>query len=320
MRVLVTGIEGFVGSHLAEHLLTIPGVEVHGTILNPALNANIAHLQNSLSLHPVDLLDRQRLDKVISDIRPERIFHLAGQAFLPAAFRDPVATFQANIIGGVNLLDALRQHSMMQSEHCRVLVVSTGEVYGRPEGLPVTEEFPLAPNNPYAVSKASIDMIARQYRTSYGVPVVVARPFNHVGPRQSPAFVCADFAQQFAEISLGKRPPKLHVGNISVRRDFTDVRDVVKAYWLLLEKDHLDSVFNICTGTSLSIDSILSMLEDLVGVKVSFVQEAERLRTYDIPEVRGSYERLHRATGWEPTIPIATTLRDVLTYWKQQVA
>jgi GDP-4-dehydro-6-deoxy-D-mannose reductase len=320
MRVLVTGIEGFVGSHLAEYLLSLDGIELHGTILDPAMNANIAHLQNTLTLHQVDLLDRKRVDLLIRELRPEKIFHIAGQAFLPTAFRDPVATFEANIFGGINVLDAVRTQAMVHSSQCRVLVVSTGEVYGRPDALPVTESFPLAPNNPYAASKASIDMIARQYRTSYGVPVVVVRPFNHVGPRQNPAFVCADFARQFAEVAAGKRQPQLHVGNISVRRDFTDVRDVVRAYWLLLEKDYTECAFNVCSGVSVSIDGVLSMLEEIAGVKVTFVQEADRLRTYDIPEVRGSFERLRQATGWQPTIPLATTLRDVFAYWKQQVA
>ena len=320
MRVLVTGIDGFVGSHLAEFLLAIPGVEVHGTVLDSAQILNIEKIQHSLHLHPSDILDRVRLIGLVDEIKPNRIIHLAGQAFVPTAFADPASTFQANIMGGVNVLDSARLLSAKTNVTPSVLVVSTGEVYGKVDRLPITEDFPLSPNNPYAASKASIDLIAQQYRASFGLPVVVVRPFNHVGPRQNPIFVCSDFGKQFAEIAAGKRQPELHVGNIHAQRDFTDVRDVVKAYWLLLERNAPDVVYNVCSGQPLAIEALLSMYQEIAGVKVSIVSEKQRMRSYDVPVVIGSYDRLKRATGWTPSIPIQQTLRDVFEYWRGRMS
>lgn len=319
MRVLVTGIDGFVGSHLAEFLLAAPGVEVHGTTLDPENIPNISHIQRSLHLHRADILDRDRLISLITEINPERIFHLAGQAFVPSSLADPAATFQTNIMGGVNVLEAARLLAVRTKAGPRVLAVSTGEVYGQVDRLPITEESPLAPNNPYAASKASLDMIAQQYRVSFGLPVVVVRPFNHAGPRQSPLFVCSDFGKQFAEIANRKRPPQLHAGNLRAQRDFTDVRDVVKAYALLLEKNPSDFVFNVCSGTPLTIDDLLSMFQDITGLSVSIVSEEQRMRSYDVPRVTASLDRLKKATGWTPSIPIRQTLRDVFEYWRERV-
>jgi GDP-4-dehydro-6-deoxy-D-mannose reductase len=319
MRVLVTGIDGFVGSHLAELLLSTPGVEVHGTILDAGQIANIKHLEHSLRLHPANILDRDRIAGIVERVKPDRIVHLAAQAFVPTAFADPTGTFEANILGGVHVLEAVRLMKSKVSHVPSILVVSTGEVYGKVDRLPITEDFPLFPNNPYAASKASIDVIAQQYRASFDVPVVVARPLNHVGPRQSPVFVCSDFGKQFAEIAAGKRPPELHTGNTHAQRDFTDVRDVVKAYWLLLEHNAPDVVYNICSGRPLAIDAILSMFQEISGIAVKIVSEQQRMRAYDIPVVYGSYERLKQATGWAPSIPIKQTLRDVFVYWQQHI-
>jgi GDP-4-dehydro-6-deoxy-D-mannose reductase len=319
MRVLVTGIEGFVGSHLAEFLLTIDGVEIHGTILDPAQTSNIKAILDSLHLHPTDILDRERLVKLVEEVNPDRIFHLAGQAFVPAAFADPVSTFQANIMGGINVLEASRLLKAKGGVGPSVLVVSTGEVYGRIQRLPITEDFPLAPNNPYAASKASLDLIAQQYYTSFGLPVIVVRPFNHAGPRQNPVFVCSDFGKQFAEIVAGKRQPQLHVGNIHAQRDFTDVRDVVRAYWLLLDRKVPEVVYNVCSGQPLAIETVLSMFQEIAGIKARIVSERERMRPYDVPVVVGSHDRLKQATDWAPSIPIRQTLQDVYQYWQQHI-
>jgi GDP-4-dehydro-6-deoxy-D-mannose reductase len=319
MRVLVTGIDGFVGSHTAEFLLAIPDVEVFGTVLDPALTFNIKEIEPSVSLYTVDLIDRDRLISLVEQIKPDRIIHLAGQAFVPTAFADPSSTFQVNIMGGVNVLDAARILGVKTGVSPSVLVVSTGEVYGKVDRSPITEDFPLSPNNPYAASKASIDLIAQQYRTSFGLPAIVVRPFNHAGPRQSPLFVCSDFGKQFAEIAAGKRPPELHVGNIHAQRDFTDVRDVVKAYWLLLERAAPDVVYNVCSGQPLAIEMLLSMFQEIAGLKVSILSEKHRMRSYDVPVVTGSYHRLKQATGWEPVIPLRETLVDVYEYWRRHI-
>jgi GDP-4-dehydro-6-deoxy-D-mannose reductase len=321
MRVLVTGIEGFVGSHAAEFLLGIPGVEVHGTVFDLARCENIAHLRSSLHLHQTDILDAERVNELVSDVRPARILHLAGQAYVPNSLTDPVGTFRVNILGGVHILQAAAKLRQQQREDPAVMIVSTGEVYGRvaAERQPITEEVPIGPNNPYAASKASIDLIAQQYSESFGLKVTVVRPFNHVGPRQSPIFVCSDFGKQFAEIAFGHRKPEMLVGNLEARRDFTDVRDVVGAYWMLFERATQDVVFNVCSGHPVQIREILGMYEELSGVNVNIVQQQERLRSYDVPIVVGSYDRLRRATGWTPAVPLRKTLEDVFAYWKMAV-
>lgn len=318
MRVLVTGIDGFVGSHAAEFLLRVPGVEVHGTVLDTSQVFNIKHIEHSLHLHTANLLDRERLASLFKDIKPDRVIHLAGQAFVPTAFADPVSTFQANIIGGVHVLEACRLLSANGMPGPSLLVVSTGEVYGRVERLPITEDFPLSPNNPYAASKASIDVIAQQYGEAFGLHVIVARPFNHAGPRQSPIFVCSDFARQIAEVAVGKREPKIQVGRIDTQRDFTDVRDVVRAYWLLLERT-VGGVYNVCAGRPVAIREILDTLARLAGIRIDCVTEESRLRSYDIPTVYGSNEKLRQATGWNAEIPLEQTLRDTYEYWRRMI-
>lgn len=321
MRVLVTGIEGFVGSHLAEHLLTIPGVEVHGTVLDPLNTPNIDPIKPSLTLHPLDVTQSDAVARVFHDLRPERVLHLAGQAFVPASLQDPAATFRSNILGGVSVLEAARKNLQEFGSGPSVLIVSTGEVYGRvdPDKQPIGEDTPLRPNNPYAASKASIDLIAQQYHLSFGVDVVIARPFNHAGPRQSPVFVCSDFAMQVAEIAAQKRSPQMHVGNLEARRDFTDVRDVVRAYWQLFTRNTPVSVFNVCSGKALQIRTVLATLQEIAGVKVEIVAEETRLRSYDVPVVVGNNERLKHATGWSPIIGFHQTLQDTYQYWLERV-
>lgn len=323
MRVLVTGIDGFVGSHAAEFLLNVPGVELHGIVMDANVSPNISHIRSSLHLHTANILDAATIQSLFLEIRPARVIHLAGQAFVPTSLQDPIGTFQANIFGGLSVLEAVRGLARTGAGPCAVLIVSTGEVYGKvqsPELLPIREEVPLAPNNPYAASKASIDLLARQYATHFGVDVTIARPFNHVGPRQSPVFVCSEFGKQFAEIANGVRPPVIRAGNLEARRDFTDVRDVVRAYWLLFERRSSDIVFNVCSGRAVQILEILSVFKEISGLDVEVVSAQERLRSYDVPLVVGDCERLRRATGWSPTIPLRQTLQDVLSYWRTHLS
>lgn len=315
MRVLVTGIDGFVGSHAAESLLAKPGVEVHGTVIDPSLLPNIEHLKQALHLHTINILDRNRVVELLDEIKPDRIIHLAGQAFVPAAYSDPVSTFQVNTLGGIHVLEGVRVLAEIKKHSATVLIVSTGEVYGRVAHLPITEEFPLTPNNPYAASKAAIDIIAQQYQRSFGLSVIVVRPFNHVGPRQSPVFVCSDFARQVAAVAAGRRENTIRVGNIDAKRDFTDVRDVINAYWLLLEQSK-SGVYNICSGKPIAVSEVLNALIRIAGVNVNIVPETDRLRSYDISVVYGSNEKLLNATGWTPAIPLEQTLRDVYEYWR----
>ncbi len=319
MRVLITGIDGFVGSHAAELLAATGGVEVHGVVRRLDQLPNIR--KSTLTLHEADVTDFPRVNTLVREIRPERILHLAGQAFVPTSLQDPMKTFHANIIGGLNILESARLQLVSSGKSPAVLVVTSGEVYGRvgAHQLPATESLPLIPNTPYSASKASLDMIAQQYAVCFGVNVIIARPFNHAGPRQSPSFVVSDFGKQFAEIAAGIRKPVIRAGNISVMRDFTDARDVVRAYWKLFERTSDDFVFNVASGRGVEIREIILMLQEISGVTVTIAQDEARLRTYDVPKVVASYERLQNATGWTPQIPFRQTLQDVYDYWAREL-
>lgn len=320
MRLLITGADGFVGSHAAEHFGGLPEWEVHGTFL-PGRTPAHDSVPAGLSLHPLDLHDSAAPGRLLRTIRPDAILHLAAQAFVPASVADPTGTFQTNIMGGVSLLEAVRELCDLTGRSPALLLISTGEVYGRvPEDRqPITEAEPLHPNNPYAASKAAIDLIAQQYRRSYGLAVTVVRPFNHIGPRQSPVFVASDFARQVAGIAAGRRPAVMNVGNIEVRRDFTDVRDVVRAYRLLLERPTEAAVLNVCSGTAIRVADILTALARIAGVAVEVRTEAGRLRPYDVPAVVGSCRALTDATGWRPEIPLERTLVDTYAWWSARI-
>ena len=319
MRILVTGIDGFVGSHMAEFLAGVPGAEVSGTSLVEPPYPNLRPDIPKLRIFQADLTESGRIYELFQDIRPERVIHLAGQAFVPSAVQDPLATMQANVIAGVHMLEAARSLREREGIDPRILIVSSGEVYGalEPERQPATEDCILKPGNPYAASKASIDLIAQSYRRTYRMAVVVARPFNHAGPRQSPSFVTSSFARRFAELSLGRGTPHLKVGNLHVRRDFTDVRDVVRAYWQMLELNAGDeAVFNVCSGVGHEIGGLVTLFQEITGITVEVVRDENRVRSNEPPGVVGSSERLRRATGWVPTIPFEKTMRDVYFYWR----
>jgi len=333
MNVLVTGIDGFVGSHLADALLKDPEVRLTGitrsrvgqTFLSVQQQTSLsAQKQTGMSVpHLVaDVTNFDALSDAIRQAAPQKVFHIAGQAFVPTSFENPNETFQSNFQGTLNVLEAVRRTQAAGAPPCAVLVVSSGEVYGSvPEAkLPIDENAPFHPENPYAVSKACADMIARQYRDSFGVDVVVARPFNHFGPRQRELFVGSAFAKQLAEIKTGVRPPRMMVGGLDARRDFTDVRDIVDAYIRLLATKQKLSVFNICSENAISIRTLLDTLIELAGVKVEIVTDPDRLRANENPVLIGSAKRIREATGWAPSIPMRTTLNDLLHYWEERIS
>ena len=320
MRVLVTGIDGFVGSHAAEYLSSVREVELHGTVLESGEHPNLATLDGVLHLHQADILDQEAIRRIFHDVLPDRVIHLAGQAFVPTAMRDPVGTFEANIMGGVRLLEAARYQMEHTGKSPQVILVSSGEVYGRNSTTLITEESPLRPENPYAASKASVDLIGQEYRRTFGVSVSVVRPFNHAGPRQSPLFVCSEFGRQFALIAAGKSDPVLHVGNLDSQRDFTDVRDVVRAYWAILSHPSDYSVFNVCSGHIYAIRDLVGLYEKVTGIRVTVQVQQSRAREQDPQVVAGTSARLHEVTGWGPTIPIRKTISDVYAYWQAQIA
>ena len=317
MNILVTGIDGFVGSHLAEALLQRPGDRAFGFIRGNTPSPLIDRIRDRLTLIPCELNDLDGMRTAITKVNPDGIVHLAGQAFVPTSFTSPLETFQTNIIGTIHLLECVRQLKLA----CAVIVVSSGEVYGGVEAsrLPIDESFPLMPQNPYAASKACADLLAQQYRSSFGLKVVVARPFNHLGPGQSEQFVGSAFAKQIAEIKLGKRPNELSVGNLDALRDFTDVRDVVQAYVKILAVADQHAVYNICSGVPTSVREILDTLRELSGLDFSIVTDPARMRPSDTHVITGSSQRLRVATTWEPRITLRQTLGDLLSYWIDRV-
>jgi GDP-4-dehydro-6-deoxy-D-mannose reductase len=245
------------------------------------------------------------------------IFHLAAQAAPAASFADPAATLIPNIVGQVNLL----QGCLATKLNPVILVVGSGDEYGmvEPGDLPITETTPLRPTNPYAVSKIAQDMLGLQYFISYQMRCVRVRPFNHIGPRQGDAFVVAGFARQIAEAEAGQRPPVVRVGNLDTARDFTDVRDMVRAYWLAVQRGAAGEVYNIGCGQAYGIRDILNQLVAMSNLPLAIEVDRARLRPTDTREVRSDSTRFRRATGWQPTIPLQETLGDVLTYWRERV-
>jgi GDP-4-dehydro-6-deoxy-D-mannose reductase len=319
MRVLVTGIGGFVGSHMGDLLLGEKSVEVHGTVLPGESRENIAHIADRIRLHELEITDTAAVTQLLLEILPDKIVHLAGQAFVPTSLRAPASTFAVNIMGGVSVLDGARQMAVLRGVHSAVLLVSSGEVYGRIQHAIVTEDTPLHPLNPYAVSKVALDLIGQDYRRTFNVDTVIVRPFNHAGPRQSPSFVTSDFGRQFARIALGSAPPTIHVGSLNAKRDFTDVRDVVRAYWSLLTGKELGGVYNVCSGQIHEIREIVELYQAVTGISVTVQTEPDRLREQSVPFMGCDYTRLNRATGWTPTIPLRKTLEDVFLYWRDEL-
>ena len=315
MRALITGINGFVGGHLAEHLLA-SGWEVWGIGRQPALA--LAALRGRASYVSADLEARGGATEALREARPDAIFHLAGQAFVPRSFEDPAGTLATNIFAQLNLLLALIELRLDP----RVLVAGSNEMYGRilPEQLPVNEAVPLAPVSPYAVSKAAQDLLALQYHHSHGVKAIRARPFNHIGPRQDARFAVSSFARQIARIEAGLQPPALHVGNLEARRDFTDVRDMARAYALAAERAAPGEAYNIGSGRATSLREIVDTLLAHSNAPIEVIVDPARFRPVDIPEVVCDATRFRAATGWQPAIPLDQTLRDILDDWRGRVA
>lgn len=316
MRACITGIRGFVGGHLAEHLLALGGWEVWGLVRN--CEDPPAHLRTAVHLVTADLLDQAALAQAIAEVQPDVVFHLAGQPFVPESFRDPAGTLATNVLGALNLLLAIRDHRRA----ARVIVVGSTEEYGQiaPHDLPIDEETPLNPTSPYGVSKAAQGLLALQYHFSDKLDIVRLRPFNHIGPRQSERFVTAAFARQIARIERGLDPPLVRVGNLSARRDFSDVRDIVAAYALAAQYGIAGQVYNIGAGRSTAISDILALLCAASTAQVEVQINPDLLRPVDIPEVVCDATRFRTQTGWTPRYTLEATLRDILADWRLRIA
>lgn len=315
MRTLITGIGGFAGSHLADYLLAETDWQIVGCVLHDCDMP--AHLRGQVACRAVDLRDPEAVHHLLEDVAPDFIFHLAALANVGASWRDPWPTLENNIRAQLNLLEGL----LRLEASPRVLIVSSNEVYGlvQTHELPITEKNPLRPNSPYAVSKVAQDMLGLQYYLSYDLPVVRVRPFNHIGPRQAPGFVAPDFARQIAEVEAGLRPPRMQVGNLEAQRDFTDVRDMVRAYYLAAERGVPGDVYNIGSGQSHAIQELLEIMLSHSRVEITVEPDPTRLRPADVPVVRCDASKFRELTGWEPIIPFETSLRDVLDDWRARV-
>jgi len=314
LKALITGISGFVGSHLAEYLLETTQWDVAGTVFGPY--GNIADLCGRLELYPAELSRLDVMTFILEQARPDVIFHLAAQPLVSTSRRDPWGTLETNIRMQLNVLEGVSQIR----PNCRVLVVGSSEEYGlvSPADQPIDEETPLRPLSPYALSKVAQDLMGLQYHLTHKLHVVRVRPFNHIGPRQRTGFVAPDFASQIAAIELGLRRPIIEVGNLAARRDFTDVRDVIRAYVSLITSGEPGQVYNVGSGEAYSVQAMLDTLLAMSQVAIDVQPDPARMRPSDVPEVICDATRLRQCTGWQTTISFEESLRDILDYWRAE--
>jgi GDP-4-dehydro-6-deoxy-D-mannose reductase len=307
-----------VGSHLAEYCLERGDVEVVGTLRWRSPRENIADVEGRVQLVECDLRDQASVRRLLEEVRPEAIFHLAAQSFVPASWSAPADTFTTNVLGQVHLLEAMRDLGL---DDVPIQIAGSSEEYGlvHPEETPITEENPLRPLSPYAVSKVTQDLMAWQYHRSFGLRTVRTRAFNHEGPRRGEVFVTSNFAKQIAEIEAGQRPPVLEVGSLTARRDWHDVRDTVKAYWLAATQGEPGEVYNIGRGEALSIQEMLDILLSMAKVDVEVRPVAERMRPSDVELLLCDPTKFRARTDWQPEITFDRTLADTLDYWRARV-
>lgn len=318
MRVLITGVSGFVGSHLAEYLgAGHPEVEIFGVRRWRSQSEELRLAAPALRLVDGDLLDPASLQRALAASRPHAIIHLAASSSVASSWDTPTEMVHVNVLGTLHLLEAIRQLDL----DAPVVLACSAESYGAvsPQNLPLSEEHPFQPVSPYGVSKAAVDMLAYQYFQTFRLRTVRLRLFNHFGPRQSDRFVISALARQIAEIEAGLRPPQLQVGNLEARRDFVDVRDVVRAYWLAATSGEAGQAYNVASGVGRSIREVLDRLLALSEAMVEVVFDPARLRPADIPELIGDASRFRRTTGWAPAQDFDRSLFDCLDHWRRHL-
>ena len=297
MRILLTGASGFVGGHFRAHLPALPLAGAGG--------------------ERIDLRDEAAVRAAVETARPEAVVHLAARSHVPESVDNPREAITVNVVGTLNLLSALQDCGFRG----RMVFVGSAEAYGAvsPEELPIVEERPLRPRNPYAASKAAAEALAYQWSQTAEFDIVMARPFNHIGPGQQPRFVVSDFGRQIAEIKLGRRPPVVRVGELEATRDFTDVRDTVRAYALLLKYGTNGEVYNVCSSQERSAGDLLGRLMEQGGVEAEVEAEETRKRPGEPRRFVGSFAKLERDTGWRPEISLETSLGDILRDWERRL-
>ncbi|MBU4240963.1 MAG: GDP-mannose 4,6-dehydratase [Actinobacteria bacterium] len=317
MRVLITGITGFVGSHLAEYCLGRGDVDVFGTVRWRSRMENVEDIADDIMLIDCDLRDPAAVRHCLSDVKPDRIFHLAAQSFVPTSWKAPSETIITNVVGQLNIFEAMRELDLP----ARIQIAGSSEEYGMvyEDEIPIKETNPLRPLSPYGVSKVGQDLLGYQYHMSYGLDVVRTRAFNHSGPRRGDVFVDSNFCKQVAMIEKGRQEPVLKVGNLEARRDFTDVRDMVVGYWMALEKGEPGEVYNLGSGKDITIQRLLDMLLELTPAEIEVRQDPERMRPSDVMILLADISKFSDLTGWEAEIPFEKTLEDLLAYWRERV-
>lgn len=317
MRVLITGITGFVGSHLAEYLLNLGGIEIYGIERWRSKTENIEHIKNKIKVIECDIRDAVSVDRAITEVKPHKIFHLAAQSFVPTSWNAPQETITTNIIGELNIFESVRSSGL----DTVIQIACSSEEYGMvyENEVPIKETNPLRPLSPYAVSKVGQDLLGYQYFMSYKLKVIRTRGFNHTGPRRGEVFVTSNFAKQIAEIEKKKREPVISCGNLDAKRDFTDVRDMVRGYWLATEKGVPGEVYNICTGRAYSAKEVLDILLSFSKVKVTIKHDPARMRPSDVPILLGDNTKFSSLTGWKPEIRFEKTMEDLLNYWRERI-
>lgn len=311
-KALVIGAAGFAGKYLVQHLHSECGMEVVAT----------KHREKEMEttyckVRELDILEKEAIVDLLFEERPDYIFHLAAQSSVSVAWNNPQLTIDINIKGGVNLLDAVRELYYKP----RVLMIGSGEEYGHiPLGAtPIPENCRLEPGNIYAATKACQNMIGSIYSRAYDMEIVMVRAFNHIGPGQSSIFVVSDFCRQVVEIEKGLREPVMYVGNLSAERDFTDVRDVVRAYGLLVQKGEKGETYNVGSGKAVAIQEILNRIISYSTAEVLVETDPAKIRPVDVPIIEADITKLKNATGWEPQIPLDQTIQEVLAYWREQL-
>ncbi len=311
-KALIIGAAGFVGNYLIDH---IQKNCVWSIAVTKMKHESIS--RKGVEVRDLDILNYNEVKDLMQEVRPDFIFHLAAQSSVALSWKNPGLTVDVNIKGTLNVLDCLRELDY----NPRILLIGSGEEYGRvkEQEVPVTENNVLRPGNIYAVTKACQNMIGSIYAQAYGLSVIMVRAFNHIGPNQTPTFVVADFCKQIAEIEAGMREPVVRVGNLSACRDFTDVRDVVRAYVQLIEKGTPGELYNVGSGHAVEIREILDKIVGLSDTEVSVELDPEKVRPVDVPVIEAAAEKLTDCTGWTPEIPLETTLKETLDYWRDEL-
>lgn len=318
MNILITGITGFAGSHLAEYLLKKKNIKVSGIYRWRSKTENIEQILDKIGFYECDLRDAASTTQLIKKVKPDMIFHLAAQSYVPMSWTAPSETLTTNITAQVNIFEAVRSLGLTD---CRIQLACSSEEYGLvfPSETPIKESNPLRPLSPYGVSKVAQDLLGYQYFMSYGLNIIRTRAFNHTGPRRGDVFVTSNFAKQIVEIEKGKRKPVICVGNLDAVRDWTDVRDVVRGYYMILENGKPGDVYNICSGRGYKIKEMLNILLQLADCDIKIIQDPSRLRPSDVELLIGDPTKVRKATGWKPAIPFKKTMKDLLDFWRERI-